>query len=45
MKRGKVGSTEGNLQPLSMFLVGFSSLFPGSVQTRVLFSALKAEAL
>lgn len=44
MTRGRVRGAEGNLQPLRMFLVGFPSLLPGSVQTRVLFSALKAEA-
>ena len=44
MTRGRVGSAEGSFQPLRMFLVGFPSLLPGSVQIRVLFSALKAEA-
>lgn len=40
----RVGGAQGNLQPLRIFLVGFPSLPPGSVQTRVLLSASKAEA-
>lgn len=35
---------QGNWWLLGIFLVGFPSLLPGSVETRVLFSALKAEA-
>lgn len=42
--RGRVGRAEGNLQPLRMFLAGFPSFLAGSVETRVLFSASKAEA-